>query len=445
MSARARGMVVLAALALSWVAVAAAPADPTGAPRDTALGGYLDSLSDSTDRWFGRSAEPADTAGLDTLPGALLVNREDRLGFGGYPRFEFNRCDGVNLGLALKVDGPRPWGSLTGRAGWTRSSKERLGSLEYSNRFVRGRLAGWQLRVRGGRETAGMNRERMGGFFTALRGFLYGSDYTHYLRRDGVEGRIEYENDTGRLTVGYRDQLESALAIRTTWNLFHHSLAVPFNLPATTGRAHEVELGFGLRLPRLPVRTEATWQGSGPALGSAFRYDRYRAAAGAELTLGRSATLIPQASYARVTGGVPPQAAFYLGGGTTLRSLHRDVLGGTGAALGRLDLIGARDVLTLLHLHHSPTLRITPAVFGAIGAVWGEDPYGGPARPGTGWPDRNAWLSEAGAALQYELGAFGTQISVGYAVPVGPTAGRTGQLILDVTHPLSLLRPPREP
>ena len=165
-------------------------------------------------------------------------------------------------------------------------------------------------------------------------------------------GQLEFENDTRRLTLGYRDQLESALATRTTWNLFHHALAVPFNLQAATGRARELELGGGLRLPWVPVRAEVAWQSSGPALGSAFRYDRYRAAAGAELTLGRSATLIPQASYARATGAVPPQAAFYLGGGNTLRSLHRDVLGGTGVAIGRVDLIGARDVLSMLHLRH---------------------------------------------------------------------------------------------
>src|SRR5438477_9559143 len=154
MKARGRGIVTLACVALTLVVAtraAAAPADAT--PPDTALGGYLNSLADSTDRWFGRSAEPADTAGLDTLAGALVKNRENRLAFGGYPRFGFNRADGVTLGFSAKVDAPRPGGSLTGRAGWTRSSKARLGTLEYANRFARGRLAGWEIRLRRGRET----------------------------------------------------------------------------------------------------------------------------------------------------------------------------------------------------------------------------------------------------------------------------------------------------
>jgi hypothetical protein len=43
-------------------------------------------------------------------------------------------------------------------------------------------------------------------------------------------------------------------------------------------------------------------------------------------------------------------------------------------------------------------------VFGATGAVWGIDPYGGPTRPGGRWPERELWKGEVGFSLIYRPG-----------------------------------------
>jgi len=289
-----------------------------------------------------------------------------------------------------------------------------------------------------------MNRESRSAFVQAAYGFVYGGDQTHYLRRDGFEAELERETPGWRAGVGWRDQLESPLATRTTWNLFGRALARPAVLGAVTGRARELSLSAGARLPVLPLRAELAWQTSGQALGSAFEYRRWRVAAGGDFSLGGAASLVTQAMYGRATGAVVPQAAFYLGGGTTLRSLDRDALGGTGVALARVDLIGAEDVLSLLHLHHSESLRLQPGLFAASGAAWGPDPYGGPGQPGVDWPERSAWLSEIGATLHYDLGPLGTRLIAGWVWPLGPAAGREAGVVFEVTRPLDLLRAPRE-
>ena len=65
MSARANAL-RLAAAALLWLAAASARAQD--APADTLLDAYVRQMRDSTDQWFGSTAAPVDTAGLDSAP-----------------------------------------------------------------------------------------------------------------------------------------------------------------------------------------------------------------------------------------------------------------------------------------------------------------------------------------------------------------------------------------
>src|SRR5262249_17819370 len=85
--------------------------DTVPAPRDTAtarpapvrtdrdsLDRFLHSMSDSTDRYFGMSSAPSDTAGNDSALAEALANpRHDRrerwLTFSPRPDFTFNRVD----------------------------------------------------------------------------------------------------------------------------------------------------------------------------------------------------------------------------------------------------------------------------------------------------------------------------------------------------------------
>ena len=427
------------AVALAVAPRPAAAQVPTAA--DTSLGGFLGTFSDSTDRYFGISAAPVDTAGLDTVlfDSALHPPRRWRLGLA--PIFDFSRVDGSTPGLSASVSATPPepeqtgWGKLQGGIAHANGPDVVLGSVRYTNRLSLARQP-FDLDLWGGRKTAHLDRDDEG-LLTFARALLWGNDWTQYYRDEGFEGSLTHRHGWWRASAGYRDVLQSPLHTTATWNLFKRDLEIPGNLPATRGRAHEIEVTAAVRWPRLPLHTEIGYQTSSRRLGSDFEYRRLRAAAGLDLTLGHFASLVPQFSYGRLTGDLLPQASFYLGGGGTLRSLHRDQRGGSGLALAKLDLIGAQDLLALLHIPHPAALPLQGALFAATGAVWGLDPAGGTVLRGGDWPDRREWVSEAGASLLYNSALFPT-LRCSYVWPIGP-GPREGRWAVSITRPLDLL------
>jgi hypothetical protein len=417
-------------------AAAQAPAAP-----DTSLGGFLEAFSDSTDRYFGISAAPVDTAGLDTVLFDSALRPPRRLQFGFSPTFDFSRVDGSTPGLSasLSVTPSEPkrsgWGNLRGGIAHANGPDVMLGNVRYTNRLWLARQP-FDLGLWGGRKTAHLDRDDEG-LLALARAFLWGSDWTQYHRNEGFEGSVAHQHGWWQASAGYRDLLQSPLPTTATWNLFDRDLELPWNLPATRGRIHEFEYTAAARWPRLPLRTEIGYLTSSRRLGSDFEYRRLHAAAGLDLTLGRRASLVPQFSYGRLTGDLLPQASFYLGGGSTLRSLHRSEQGGTGMALAKLDLIGAQDLLALLRIPHPAALPLQGALFAASGALWGRDPYTGTVLRGGSWPDRRDWVSEAGASLLYNSALFPT-LHFSYAWPLGPGA-REGRWTVSFTRPLDLL------
>jgi len=449
-AARLRSGLAALALLAAWAAFAAAGAparasgpspEPEPSAPDTTLHKFLGTLSDSTDRYFGMSAAPLDTAGLG---GELSFPSEARrrISFALTPSFDFNRADGSTFGGGLKLQGPSRFGRLDLRAAYAVSAEKWLGGAQYRRRVVRNG-ANWTIDARGGRETDPMNRDHHEPFLDPVRALATGSDRTSYLRRDGWRASFERESNLWRAGVGVRDQLESPLTTSATWNLFHKDLIVTPILPAAFGRAREIGITAGTRVPGIPFRVEADYWTSGPGLKSDFTYDRVRAAAGGDVTLGRFASLVPQATWGFVDGGAGPQQAFYLGAGPTLVSVPRDALGGTSFGLAKLEVVGAGDLLGLLHIHRPELLAFQPCVFAATGAVGGTDPYGGPARGGDRWPDRANWMSEAGIALHYDPGLLGLRLRFSEAWPLGPTTRRERFEFL-ISHPLDLLRKPIE-
>ena len=155
---------------------------------------------------------------------------------------------------------------------------------------------------------------------------------------------------------------------------------------------------------------------------------------------------MPQFAYGRLTGDAVPQAAFYLGGGRTMRSLHRDARAGTGLAVARLELVTAGDVLETLRLPHSRAFPLRGALFAASSAAWGRDPFSGAVVRGDDWPDRRDWRSEVGASLLFQSALFspGSALRTSCAWPVGPGAGGP-RWSVSVSRALDLLRfPPRD-
>ena len=440
------GLAVLAAWAafagLSAPARASGPSpEPEPAPVDTTLHKFLGTLSDSTDRYFGMSAAPLDTAGLGSGVSPASEHLR-RISLSPMPSFDFNRADGSTFGGGLKLEGPRPYGRLKLQAAYAVSSKDWLGGAEYHRR-VRKDGANWTLEAWGGRETAPMNRDHFEPFLDPSRALSTGSDRTSYVRHDGWRASLERESDLWRLGISVRDLLDSPLPTRATWDLFHKDLIVIPNLPAAFGRAREIQFSAGARLPALPLRVEADYWTSGPDLRSDFAYDRVRLAVGGDVTIGRWASLVPQAVWGFLNGEATPQQSFYLGAGPTLVSVPRDALGGSSFGLAKLEVISVRDLLGMLRIPHSELFYLQPAVFAATGAVGGADPYGGTERPGDRWPERANWLSETGVALHYSPGLFGLTMRISEAWPLGPTE-RAERFEFLISHPLDLLRKPIE-
>ena len=215
-------------------------------------------------------------------------------------------------------------------------------------------------------------------------------------------------------------------------------------MPAAEGRMREFQFQATVRTPFVPAYVAAEYHTSGDAIGSDFEYRRTQVAVAGEVAAGRIMTFVPQFMYGRATGNVTPQAAFYLGGSRTLRTVDGSGIGGTGMSLIRIDVVGQHDVLELLHIPHPAAFPIQLGAFFASGAIWGDDPYGGPTRPGIDWPKQQDWLNEVGIEVLYRPGIPQTDgfLRFSYAWPLGPRGERRARYTISYSQPLDLIDRP---
>jgi hypothetical protein len=442
--ARALARVGLAGcLAAALAAPGAARAQ--GADPDSALGDFLGGLADSTDAYFGLSALPVDTTGLDSAlaAGAASAPRRRRLAAALAPAFRFNRVDGAVWGAAAGLGNPGGSGRLGGSLRWAAGPNQWLGDGDFT---IARPFAGQPVRLRlgAGRTTDAMDRDAVERRLTTLRALVFGSDRKRYLRRDGFEAGLDRESEAWRVGFGYRDRLERPLAVTTGWNLMRDPLEVPDNLPAVRGRAREFRWSGGFHLPFTPFDLEVSHLTSSRSFGSDFEYRRTRATLGADLGLGRWFSGVPQLVYGRLSGEATPQQAFYLGGTGSLRGLPGASRGGAGIALARFDLVCVADVLALARVPHPAAFPVMLGGFAAAGAVWGRDPYLGVSRPGVDWPHAADWVPEAGLSVLYQPGLPDPSdfVRIDVAWPLGP-GGLEPRLSVSYTRAVDLLRPLR--
>ncbi|HYM79876.1 MAG TPA: hypothetical protein VEY91_00525 [Candidatus Limnocylindria bacterium] len=419
-------------------------------PPDTTLDDFLEDYADSTERYFGMAAAPLDTAGLDSALAFGLAHpdaagdRSGRFALGFGPWLAFNRVDGPLYGATAKVGQPRLLGELQGRLGYAVGPNDWMGGGEYTKLWgFRGSDATWLFNASAGRFTGVMDRDRADRIWASLRAFVAGTDNQRYLRRDGFWARLEYETSWWRLGTGYRDELESPLEVTTTWNLRKKAPSVVDNLPAALGRAREAMWYGTVRLPLIHGGwATAEHRSSGSAINSDFDYRRTRAAVGAEVPIAGVVSLVPQFEYGRLGGELVPQAAFYLGGSRSLQTVESSSRGGTGEAFGRLDLIGAPELFRFTNVLGIPPNSVQAGLFGALGAIWGPDPYGGPTIPGVDWPEREGWLGEVGISILLRPGLPDPAgfIHFDWAWPIGPDARERGFSVY-YARPLFLVRP----
>jgi hypothetical protein len=415
-------LIVIAALGLGGPASAQSPAPaPAPAPADSAFHEFLEQLSDSTSDYFGVSAVPIDTAGLDSLLLRRLAQgdgTERRLRPSLTPDFRFNRVDGPVYGLDVGVGERRQTGELSFGVDYAAGPNTWLWLGRY--RKLHGRRGReWEFDGLGGAATLSMDRERESRRLATLRALVFGTDSQNYLRQEGWTAALRKHHPVATLGVRYRDDIDKPLSTTASWNILDADLRRYDNLPAAYGRVREFE--FAAVVNPSPVSAEIIHQTSGAGIGSDFEYRRTRLAASVDWGIGRIGSFIPQAGYGRLTGNPIPQASFYLGGSSTIRSMSTGDRGGTGLVFGRLEFLGARDILEVLRIPHPAYLPLQLDVFTGAGAVWGVDPYGGPTRGGGDWPDREHWVSEAGFSLVYQPGFPNPLmlLRVTYAIPLG--------------------------
>lgn len=425
-----RGARRAAALAAALAALlAAATAARAGeAPPDSAMKAYFRAVSDSTDAYFGLSAEPADTAGLDSAlayglsqpPGA--VRRQARLSFA--PALAFNRALGVVYGGSATVREARSGARLTGQLQWANGPDDWYGHGELGlGRLRPGRETGTTMRGSAGRRFESLNRDHWNATFSSIAALMGGADRHSYLRRDGARAEVTHRGPAAWATLGWRHELESPLATTAWWTLTGAELSLVPNAPAAFGRASELRLTAGARLPWAPFTVEATTWNAGGALGGDFAYHRYRAAVGGAVGLGRHLALAPQFEYGRLLGDALPQDLFYLGGAYSLHTIESQSLSGTARAVGRVDLLLHDDLLTLLRLRRDTAFPLQAGAFAVSAARWGYDPVTQLARSTKrDWPGSEQWLSEAGVSLMYRPGLPDpdTFMRLDVAWPLGP-------------------------
>lgn len=449
-SARALRFAPLLILA-AWAHPAAA--DSWGASRraaepDSTLEQFLGGLSDSTDRYFGQTAAPLDTAGLDSARVANFGRshphgRRGRPHVDAVPLFRFNRVDGPVYGGALGIEAAEPLGRLSGRAlyvvgpnvwQWAAGWRRHWGGFE----------SGTTFEVQGGEETSTMDRllpVPVGDPLATLGALVRGYDARDFLRRDGWSAALSYQRGEWRGALGWRDAFEYALTTTTSWNLVNRALDPFDNASADRGRAREALATLGGRVGTLPLYFDASYRLASPKLGSGFDYTMARFALGSEVALGRSSSLVPQVAIGQLSGDKLPQESFYLGGVSSLTTLRTARLAGSNAVLARLDWIGTEDLLALAHVPHPAFLPLQGNLFASAGAVSGADPFGGPDRPDL-WSHPDAWHSEAGIALAWQPGLPDPtdMARLSLAWPLGP-GDHVAHVTLTFTRALFMLEP----
>lgn len=420
-------------LAFAWTASVPRAFAQEGAPSDSLMQEYMRGLADSTDAWYGATVAPLDTAGLDSALAAGLaagpaggrkpVRKAGTLSYS--PALGFNRVDGGQLGAASTLTLPRAW-RLAGRLQYTTGTHDWLGDGKLLRSFrVPGMRARLEWSAAAGRWTEPFDRDFYSPTLVTIAALTTGSDRHDYLRRDGFRSALAWTGRGGFASLEWRDQLESPLPFTTDWTLFGSDPERLLNAQATPARVRELGLAAHATIPHTRMQVAGRYFTSGPATGSDLVYRRLRLEAGGDVSLGRHFALVTQSNYGRLYGQAVPQAAFFLGGVHSLRTLDRNAFTGTGQLFARADVVLVDDLPTLLHLPLPAWLPLQASGFVASGALWGTSASGLQAlETRRDLPRAGDWRSEAGLGLAWRPGIPDprTLVRFEYAWPIGPDA-----------------------
>ncbi len=416
---------------------------------DSTFDAYMRGLSDSTDAWFGATATPVDTAGLDSALAvglALPPGKHSRgLGQRGFP-IEFapapgyNRADAFQLGASASMGRWIP-GAIDGRAQYTTGTEDVIGDFGWEGGFRTTRRSRSIFNAHVGRWTEVADRDSYDPVVTTMASLIFGGDRHQYLRRDGWRASARWVHDRVWAGLAWRDQLESSVAMTTDWALIG-SQELDTNFTAAYGRVRELGLTGELPVPGTRFRVQFGHWTSAPEIGSTFDYRRSLIATGGDIAVGRHLAIVPQASYGRLHGEVLPQNPFFFGGAPNVRTLERNEWSGAGRVFGRLDFMLVDELGQLLHVPLPAWMPLQFSTFLASGAVWGRDPVTNQAQlTKRDWPNSSEWMSETGLTLGWRVGIPDPTSSMRfeYTFPIGPD-GREARYSVVYQQPLHLLR-----
>jgi hypothetical protein len=232
---------------------------------------------------------------------------------------------------------------------------------------------------------------RVGDGENTLAALFFREDFRHYLGREGVTLSLRGRKRDAVLSLSYTDQVQRALPVTTNGSIFRRRDSFRDNPPADGGRLRS----WSVRLAHESV-ARRHWQAlshrggwvyetSSLRTGSDFQYERWHARSIWTLAVG------PEASFTLalrvggvISGDLPRQSRFYLGGLGTLRGHDFAVLSGERMALSNLEY--AFPIFGQVH----------SVIFVDLGSAWDRPHALGDVRPAL----------DAGLAFQNRTGSF---------------------------------------
>lgn len=208
--------------------------------------------------------------------------------------------------------------------------------------------------------------DRVGLAENTLAALFFREDFRHYYAREGIGAHATLGwQSWPTLTVTYRDEEHASLPSTTNGSLFRPRTSFRKNPEAAEGRLRSVH--FGLQYSNRTKgqhlgfvhRHRLSLETSGPATGSDFDFDQWRGESNFLLQMGPDQNLVVRVrAGGLMTGTLPPQNRFYIGGIGSLRGHEFSTVSGD------------RLFLTNIEYGFGVFAGIQAVVFQDVGTAW---------------------------------------------------------------------------
>jgi hypothetical protein len=432
--------VALFAAALAFALGAAAARPPRALAQDAAPDSLPDlfrQLADSTDAAYGEESVAYDTTGLDSLTafdfGDLPPPKPHRRRGGPSfsPILRFHRATGAVLGAGVTLgnvrsgefhlEGSYGFGNKGGRyaARWRkplfiggRPLSERR-AIDEPRIFERRTELDLVLGYARSTLTFMPEHSRAG---KSLRAVVFGSDRQNVYESRGFEGALMFWHGDWRLSAGWEDGRDDAMARVSRFSLLGNRDSVPENFPAAADRFHGPTAGIAW--------WRSDWELGGRIDARTGGEDRWRVRTvlAKALRLGSGLKAYAQAEGGATATLAPVQRRMQVGGTRMLPTLHPGTSSGDHLLGGKLEFVSSADVLRGIGIGGPDWLVLQPYAVVGGAALWNDE---GARNVVFARPPSTAWQGWAGAGFLFRPGIpdADTWVRIAYVFPIGPEAG----------------------